>query len=300
RAGFTFDSEWQQQPLIPDGPASYSSLAADIRINLDDVPEAIPVLRIRRGIASEAENIEGEESISENIDEDLSQNSETGGEDDEQTPRTATIAIRSLGEGLVWHLSPRHGFTNNELRDRDEAKLLPALLRTVSEGDVILFDTYHLFGSSNRVQRGEIRTIGEWLYKTATGWATLFGSGAIGLFLLLQGWRLGPALPMTTGTRRREAAEYVEEKPSLQRRTQQRTAVAHYQKHRLKVALARSYHIQTNLDDQRFIERLMNSPHRFDHQQLTMIQQLLEHLDRNPDEASLVKMVREIDGIVKP
>lgn len=43
----------------------------------------------------------------------------------------------------------------------------------------------------------------------------------------------------------------------------------------------------------------MNSFHRFDLQQLESIKRILAHLNQDPDEASLVKMVREIDETVK-
>ncbi len=210
--------EMQVQPLIPEGRREY---VGDWRTNLADLdlsaaPAAVPVLIDAEG--------------------------------------NPTLAVQPVGRGVVWHLSPANGLTNGPLRDSEQGAMLPPILRTVPAGGLVVFDTFHLLGLSRIGER--IETLQDWLYRTPTGWAVLFGVATLGLFWVLQGRRLGPALVTATAQRRREAAEYVTAMANLARRAQLVQDVALHHKQRLKRGLAHRYTVQPDLPDAVFLDQL--------------------------------------------
>jgi len=249
----------QQQPLLPAADATLQLDTLDYStLDLSNAPQAVPVLAQSNG---------------------------------------PTAAIQTFGAGTIWHLSLQHSFTNQALATRDQAVIVPALLRTVPAGGQILFDTYHLYGPAVASQLGEITSVQDWLYRTPLGWATLFGLGAILLYLFLQGWRLGPALPAVNEIRRREAAEYIQAMASLHRRAQQRQAVIQHHKRRLKLNLGRTLHINPTLPDAEFVQRLQENDATNGVSQAAPIGQLLHKLDQDPNEGTLVHLVAEIDQL---
>ena len=251
----------QQQPLLPEADAELQHDTPDsTTLDLAEAPQAVPVLAQANG---------------------------------------PTVAVQTLGEGTIWHLSLQHTLTNQALGARDQAMLVPALLRTVPSGGQVLFDTYHLYGpASADVQSGEITSLQDWLYRTPLGWATLFGLGATLIYLFLQGWRLGPALPARNEVRRREAAEYVQAMAALHRRAHQNEAVAHHHKRRLKLNLGRTLRINPTLPDREFVQRLQENDATLSETQVATINHLLHNLDQQPNEGALVRIVAEIDQIL--
>lgn len=207
------------------------------------------------------------------------------------------MAVQALGEGVVWHLSGVADFTNARLRDHNEAALLPALLRTAPAGATVAFDTYHMFGT---VETSAITTLQEWLYSTPLGWASLFLMAAGAIYLLLQGRRLGPPLPVAAESRRREAAEFVEAMASLQRRARQSEAVARHQRHRLKVALGKPLRLNPDLDDAEFIRRLAEMDRDISAGRIEEIRITLAQLTPSADEQTLVKAAAAIDRLTAP
>ncbi len=251
----------QQQPLLPEADAELQHDTPDsATLDLAEAPQAVPVLAQANG---------------------------------------PTVAVQALGEGTIWVLSLQHTLTNQALGARDQAMLVPALLRTVPSGGQVLFDTYHLYGpASADAQSGEITSLQDWLYRTPLGWATLFGLGATLIYLFLQGWRLGPALPARNEVRRREAAEYVQAMAALHRRAHQSEAVAHHHKRRLKLNLGRTLRINPTLPDREFVQRLQENDATIRETQVATISHLLHNLDQQPNEGALVRMVAEIDQIL--
>ncbi|MCX6047050.1 MAG: DUF4350 domain-containing protein [Chloroflexi bacterium] len=209
------------------------------------------------------------------------------------------IAVRQLGRGTIWHLTEDFALTNEQLRDKNVAALVPALLRTAVAPGKLLFDTYHLYGPDLSEESGhKITTLQEWLYGTPFGRATLFALGTILLYLVLQGRRLGPALPAQNTTRRREAAEYVAAMAALYRRAQQREAVAQHHKRRLKLGLGRSAHISPDLADTEFIQRFQATNQQLRGDEVQTVEELLRNLDKQTNEGALVQMVAKIDEVL--
>lgn len=262
-----FDSQFvnsaaQQQPLLPEADTTVNALSdLSTLLNLEQAPRAVPFLATRN--------------------------------------KTVKIAIQSVGRGVVWHLSLDFLLTNEQLRDKNVAALVPALLRNLPSHGTILFDTYHLYGPDlSGQQNQQIATLQEWLYRTPFGWAILFALGATLLYLILQGHRLGPALPTLTAMRRREAAEYVTAMATLYRRAQQREVVAQHHKQRLKRALGRSLHVNASLPDDEFVQRLQTPEATLNAEDVEAIHQLLTQLEHHPAEGSLVRLAAKVDELL--
>ncbi len=211
------------------------------------------------------------------------------------------IAVQQIGEGTIWLFNGSFSFVNAQLSDsfgrQTRAAYFVPVLRTIPERAVVQLDTYHLFGSLLGDAQ-EITSIQGWLYYTAWGNATLFAALILGLYLLLQGRRLGPALPTSEEMRRREAAEYVVAMANLSRRSNVTADVAVYQKQRLKQQLGRPLHLGSDLADAEFVQALRAHDPRFDADRIEKMSQLLKSLD-HADADSLIQSAAEIDQFLK-
>ncbi len=250
----------QSQPLLPEAGAVITGTNFARRINLPDDSQAVALL------AAEEDRDE------------------------------IGLAVLRRGNGWVWLLSSDFSLTNMELTEnRASAQIVPGLLRGVPEGGRILFDTYHLSLQESGANDGQIESLQEWAYTTPSGWATLFvlllGFG----FLLLQGRRLGPALPTITQGRRREAAEFVVAMAGLQRRAGVRDSIARHQRHRLKQGLGRPWQIPADLPDEEFVARQVAANPAVD---AARLRKLLANLTHAADEAALVALAQEVDSVL--
>ncbi len=250
----------QQQPLLPDNPALVDDLFYAELLEIDETDGIVPVIVSDEG--------------------------------------TATLAIKKVGAGVIWHLSNYHDLTNGQLDQPDRAKILLALLRTVPDGGRVVFDTYHLYGSIFGSDQRPITSVMDWLYYTPIGNAVIFAMVTLGAFCLLQGRRLGPPLPSAVELRRREAAEYVEAMANLYRRGQVATDVGAYQKRRFKLALGRSLHLSADLNDTDFLHTLCANDLRIDENRNQQIAQLFSELDSGNDEHVMRSSAR-IDDFMK-
>lgn len=249
----------QQQPLLPDltGPLRLSGDAPTL--DLSRAPATLPVLTSSDG----------------------------------QT----TLALQRWQHGVIWHVSPHHNLTNEQLRDPAQATLVPALLRHAPAGSVILFDTYHLFGAAATAQ-SEIQSLQEWLYRTPLGWAVLFMLAVTVLFLLLNGQRLGPPLPTREELRRREAAEYVTAMANLLRRGQQRAYVAAHHKQRLKRTLGRALNVSPDLADAAFLRQVQQADDRLSAEEMKVLATLFQTLSNPNSEQIVTQSVSQIEPLV--
>lgn len=250
----------QVQPLLPEGASEYWAdwSAADDVLDLQDALAAVVLLQTGEG--------------------------------------EATMAVQSVGEGVVWHLAPGNAFSNRGLAQDNHGDLLPPLLRSVPAGGVIVFDTFHQFGS---IRMGEqILTLQDWLYRTPTGWATLFAVLVSGLYLLLHGRRLGPPLVTWSERRRRESAEYVEAMALLAQRAGLSADVASHQRTRLKRGLARRRPLDPDLDDALFVERLAAVEPLLPAEQVAEVAQTLRALAAQPNAAQLATLAAGVDRLL--
>ena len=104
----------QRQPLLPDAAATLGRLGRQPVLDLDDAPEAVPIVTTESGLP--------------------------------------TVALMRLGNGVMWFLSPQHSLVNAQLRDPQQAQLVLAILRTVPPGSRVALDDTHRQASEQAVQ----------------------------------------------------------------------------------------------------------------------------------------------------
>jgi hypothetical protein len=254
----------QVQPLLPDAPDDWSSFFGARSLEFAEDHPIVPVLAHSNG--------------------------------------APVVALQFIGDGVIWHLTEDFALTNLNLRDERVAALLPAILRTIPTGAQVAFSTQHLgYSSPDEDRFGGAGTLQEWLYTTPFGQATLLLMVALFVFLLLQGRRLGPALPGPTATRPRVAAEYVTALAGLQRRTRHPRVVANHHRQRLKNAIGRMTQVPASLPDQQWVTELS----RTDVLPPTLVNQIIDLLagyakiqDRTSDEADLIPLVQATDALL--
>ncbi|HQY90803.1 DUF4350 domain-containing protein [Caldilinea sp.] len=263
----------QVQPLLPEGRRLYPRewFAPGVTLDLSEAPRAVPVLALADAEDDRAALVEHAAS-------------------------KVVAAVQPVGDGVVWHLAPGVDLTNGNLKGYEQGELLPALLRNAPAGGVIVFDAYHLFGFS-RVG-AQIATLQDWLYRTPTGWATLFVLAVADIFLLLQGRRLGPPLVNIEQTRGREAAEYVHAMANLHRRAREHTELARHHHNRLKGGLARRRAVLADLPDEQFLSALAHTSPALTDEQLGDVRAILTGLADRPSEQQIVNLAAHIDHLL--
>lgn len=268
------DTQVQVQPLLPEGRRVYPRewFAPGVTLDLSDAPQAVPVLALA--------DIDSNPAVL-----------------TEHATSKPVVAVQSVGDGVVWHLATGVDLTNLNLAEYEQGELLPAFLRRVPEGGVVVFDAYHLFGFS-RVGE-QIATLQDWLYRTPTGWAALFTLVVTGGFLLLQGRRLGPPLVTVAQTRGREAAEYVRAMANLHRRAGEHVALAQHHHNRLKVGLARRHAILPDLPDDQLLRALEHVSPPLSATRLAAVRATLAGLTNRPQEQQLVDLAATVDQLLQ-
>jgi len=257
---------FQDIPLLPEAPSALKSpLLQESGLNITNASDALPVLNhhFRSKITHPA------------------------------------VAVQAVGEGVVWHLAPQAAPTNEALQG-EMGYLIPALLRTMPEGGVVLMDIYHTLTPTpdEPAFTTPKTTLLSYIFHTAWGRAALLAGVLLLAFLLLQGRRLGPPLPVSHELRRREAAEYVEAMARLKQRARQRHAVARHQSQRLRSGLADIWHIDAGQPADDFVDALQRSDDPPSPEQLQRIQTVMTGLASAPSEAELVHLAAEVDEIL--
>jgi hypothetical protein len=248
----------QVQPILPDRPARYAWAGFAQGLYLNEAPGALPVLAI------------GSER--------------------------ASAAVQQVGEGVVWYVDTLHDFTNETLRDPNQAALLPALLRLTPAGGVVMLDVYHL--SPPPADAQAITSLQDWLYRTRWGWAFLLSCGALLAYLALQGVRLGPPLADQSLRRNREAAEYVEAMAGLYQRSRQHATIAQHLARRLKARVGHALRISPDLPNDQFLHALEQGDSHFSEGQVASCRELLARLSRPVNEIELTRIAADADTLL--
>ncbi|NOX61058.1 MAG: DUF4350 domain-containing protein [Chloroflexi bacterium] len=261
--GAEFDPQlFQDLPLLPQAPAALTTtIITDHRFV---VPESLPVLSHRfkrKGFPA--------------------------------------VVVRTVGDGLVWHIGPEAAPTNKALQG-DIRHLIPALLRTMPPGGVILIDVYHPIMSWDETFAYQRQpTLWSYFYTTSWGRAIALAGVLSFFFLFLQGKRLGPPLPALREVQRREASEYVKAMARLKQRARQRQSVSQYRCRRFRFAIANAWHIDAGLSTHEFVAALRQSDAPPTRDQLQRIEQVLIGMDAISSEADLVRLAAEADAILR-
>lgn len=262
--GSEFFSQLQQrQPLLPEAPGEVVSFESGNSLDLSSATGAVPVL-----VSGDNSNV-----------------------------AFADVAVQEVDQGTVWHLSEKVLLDNATLAEGEFGAVIPALLRTVPEGGVVVFDTFHLFPAAGSGAQ-EVNSLRDWLYRSASGRAVLFAGLVLFLFMVFQGTRLGPPLPSAAETRRRETVEYVRAMALLKRRARQRDSIAHFHKQRFKQGIGQLYHVRADLPDDEYLRQLQQSDTDLTPEQFDAIRRVIIDLAGKPDEAKLVHLVSQVDEIL--
>jgi hypothetical protein len=164
---------------------------------------------------------------------------------------TPLLVAFGQGKGKVFVMSTVYPFTNDGLRDANNAQLVHNLVRTGTlQGGSIAFDQAH---------RKELPTVISlaWLVSTAEGWGMIYAAVVFFAYLMLRFRRFGaPSVPPTDWFTPRATDEYIAAIVGTPGQTgMEKTARRHYWD-RLKRDLARQYRLDPALHDDDFLNEL--------------------------------------------
>jgi hypothetical protein len=193
------------------------------------------------------------------------------------------------GEGYIYLSTATYPFTNEGLRDPENAGLVLNMLRRVPAGGRIQFDEYHhgyfTPPSTTRIVLGS-----PW------GWAAAYALIAIALYLILSGRRFGRPVPLREEVVRRSSAEYVESMADLFQRGGKRSYILRHYYTTFKRRLAKPSGVNPQLGDQEFVGELA----RFREIDQPALLALLARLqNQQAGEAELVRAVAEADRFLE-
>ncbi len=191
----------------------------------------------------------------------------------------------SHGDGRVWLTTMADAFTNRQMHNEDNARLVLNILAQSSNTRRIVFDEVH------HGREALPQTLQSWLTGTPAGGALLFACAALFAFVLIQGRRFGRPVPEARMLARRAPEEYILAMANLFRRGGLRDATARQYHDRLKRVLAGPFRIDPVLSDAQFVAELARYRDDLDQEALL---NLLRGLARGGiGEAELVRLAGE-------
>lgn len=196
------------------------------------------------------------------------------------------LARIAHGSGVIWITTLPDLFTNENLRNNNDAQVVAALVAALPRDSTIAFDEYHL-GFKPEYAGSFINV----LYDTPWGWGVLFTIVLLFGYMAVNGQRLGRVMPIPKALARRSPSEYVTSMANLFRRANKRGMVLQHYRHSLKRRLGRPYHLNPDLPDERYVELLARLRPELDRAELVRV---LNSLRRNDTtEADLVKTIEQ-------
>ena len=204
-------------------------------------------------------------------------------------PGALIVAGVKRGSGYIYLSAATRPFTNDGLRDAENAALVLNMLRRVPAGGRVQFDEYH---HGYFTPPSTTRT----LLGSPWGWAAAYGALALALYLALSGRRFGRPVPLKEEIARRSSAEYVESMADLFQRGGKRAYILSHYHAAFKRRLARPAGVNPQLPDEQFVRELARARELDEPALLALLARLRgERLD----EATLVRAVAEADAYVE-
>lgn len=196
------------------------------------------------------------------------------------------LARMQRGGGTIWLTTAPQLFTNENLRDEDNAGFAAALIADLPKGSEIAFDEYHLgFKADDETSLSAV------IFNTPWGWGLIFAMLVIFGYLALNGQRFGRILPVPRALARRSPSEYVTSMANLFRRADKRGMVLQHYRHSLKRRLGRPFHLNPELEDSRYVEMLERLRPELDRAELARLLNSLRQTDTT--EADLVRTIEQ-------
>ncbi len=211
--------------------------------------------------------------------------SESESESDDQTVLRAVMVGIKHGRGYIYLSSAVYPFTNEGLRDENNAALVLNMLRRVPPGGQVLFDEWH----HGYFEPPSLRSA---ILSNPWGQASVYVVVVVALYLVLTGRRFGKPVPLREEVQRRSSAEYVWSMADLFQRSQKRDFILKHYYGAYKRRLARPYGINPRLDDAAFVAELERYPEVDTEQVRAMLARLRR---QNVSEDELVRTIAAME-----
>lgn len=200
------------------------------------------------------------------------------------------LAGLQYGAGYVFVSAAAHPFTNEGLRDDDNAAMVLNLLRRVPPGGRVVFDEVH----HGFVGEASMRSL---LLGTPWGWATLYGGAVLVGYLIITARRFGRPVPLQAEAARRSSAEYLASMAGLLRRAGKGAYVQEHFRSGFKRRLARANGLSPDLDDRDLVAAIAQTRPT----DARAIAELLGRMGRPAaDDQALLELVRDADRLLEP
>ena len=174
------------------------------------------------------------------------------------------IAMRQVGSGRMIAFSTVYPFTNEGLRDDNDARMVLTLLHLAPQGSIIGFDEYQ-HGSR------QTATLMAWLFSAPAGLAVVLAL-ALGIaYVFWTSRRMGRVFVPPELRIRRQPSEYVLAMANLARAAGQADATLLRYRDELKQRLGRPYRISAALPDDAFVAELRKADPAVDATQLRIL-----------------------------
>jgi hypothetical protein len=199
------------------------------------------------------------------------------------------LAGLQVGEGYVFASAADYPFSNDGLRDRDNAAAALNLLRRIPPGGRVVFDEIH----HGFVGQPSLRGL---LIETPWGWATLYGLAVAAGYLALTGRRLGRPMPLTIETARRSSAEYLTSMAGLLRRAGKGVYIQNHFRASFKRRIARASGLSPDQGDEELVAALAQTRPA----DARAVAELLARMAGPPgDDKALLALVRDADTLLE-
>lgn len=206
---------------------------------------------------------------------------------DEATTLRSVVAGLHYGQGYIYISSAAYPFTNEGLREPNNAALMINLLRRVPAGGRIQFDEWH----HGFFQPPSLRSV---MLSSPWGQAVLYALAVTALYLVATGRRFGQPIPLMEEVARRSSTEYIESMADMYQRGKQRGFILRHYATSFKRRLARHYALNPHQDDAAFVDELARYQEQ-DQAHLLALLQRLRH--EQPGEDEMLRLVNESDTI---
>jgi hypothetical protein len=197
------------------------------------------------------------------------------------------LALRPWGDGWVYVLADTFPVSNAGIADADNAALVLNILAGIPPGGVITFDAYH----QGLTEHG---TLSARFVREPWGWAIIYASAIVFLYLAFSGMRFGRATPVAPIQMLRTRAEYVGTMGGMLRRGQHHDWLRQQYAVQVKRAVGTRYGVRADQPASEFITALL--AHRPDADDLGPVLERLEY-GGNLDEGTVVALMREAGTI---
>lgn len=204
-------------------------------------------------------------------------------------PDGPVVLAFEQGKGRVILSAVSEPFTNEGLKQADNASVVLNVVSAARRRGVVMFDEWH---HGLRSAEAELAGPGDWLFATPAGRAMLFVAGVVFLALVFRGQRFGRPVPLSKEMLRRAPLEHITAIANLSRRAGHRAAVVRQYHQHLKRALGQRYRLSPDLPDAPYAAQLAAYNPAVDEKRLL---DLLARLSRRAvSEAELLQMAGEV------